>query len=650
MNHAWEALGWTLIHFCWQAAGIAVVYGLADMAAVKARIQTRYLLSLGALLSMLAVSLATLSYEASHHHDDLSLWTGAPAVGSLSLMPVASGAGGTLAKQPAHLHWTALMPWLDLAWLLGVISFSVRTIGGWWWLQRLRRAAFREAPVVLEASFARVRRRLGITRSVQLRISEFVSGPLTIGVLRSLVLLPASALLALSPEQLEVVLAHELAHLQRADYVWNLLQTAVETIFFFHPAVWWVGRRTRQYRELCCDDIALRCCSDPLVYATALLRMEEQRNRQAHLAMALGGHPSRQALRLRIARILGEALPAKNKVRPLPLAVLCAGVALLLLPLPQLVAGARLQAAGPAPRIEPLTSPIPILIPAGTPVRLELLTRRPQPTPLAQLQPLKRLTPLAQLKPLPPLPPLPPWAPITLQISNLPQIAQLANSLTLAQLATLQVVGRLSAIQKTVAANSSMMQDASAAISSGNKDYIDRMRAAGYDLDLDKYAAMKIQGITPEYAGAIAAAGLGKPSADDLIAMKVEGVTPDYISKLHAAGIQPRNIGDLVAYRIFNVTPEFIGGMRSAGFTSVSAKDALALRAQGVTPEYAKAVKRQLPDATVQDLVKLRIFRIDDAFIASAKRHGLTPLTVEKLVRIRISGVLDDDGQEGNKR
>ena len=96
--------------------------------------------------------------------------------------------------------------------------------------------------------------------------------------------------MALSPEQLEAVLAHELAHVRRADYLWNLIQTMAETLLFFHPAVWWLGRRLREQRELCCDDVAVQSCADPLVYATALLRLEERRSQRLSLAMALDGH------------------------------------------------------------------------------------------------------------------------------------------------------------------------------------------------------------------------------------------------------------------------------------------------------------------------------------------------------------------------
>ncbi len=102
---------------------------------------------------------------------------------------------------------------------------------------------------------------MGISRFVDLRVSCKVANPLTAGVLRPWILLPLTALTSLSPEQIEVVLSHELAHIRRSDYLWNLLQTMVETLFFFHPAAWWISRRVREERELCCDDMAVTFCA-----------------------------------------------------------------------------------------------------------------------------------------------------------------------------------------------------------------------------------------------------------------------------------------------------------------------------------------------------------------------------------------------------
>jgi len=245
-----------------------------------------------------------------------------------------------------------LLPWIDGLWIIGVVALSLRSLGGWGMIQRLRASATAETPERVRASFVRISAALGLRRPVLLRISDRISGPVTVGALRAMVLLPLSAVTSLGPEELEVVLAHELAHVRRADFFWNLIQTMVETLFFFHPAVWWIGSRIRHERELCCDDLALQVCPNPVVYASALFRLEEQRSRHWRMVMALDGQ-SPQTLRMRIARILDEPATqsSSRRLQPSSLVAACAALIVLLLPAPQVLASfhaARLASEVPA--------------------------------------------------------------------------------------------------------------------------------------------------------------------------------------------------------------------------------------------------------------------------------------------------------------
>jgi hypothetical protein len=176
-----------------------------------------------------------------------------------------------------------------------------------------------------------------------------------------------------------------------------------------------------------------------------------------------------------------------------------------------------------------------------------------------------------------------------------------------------------------------------------HSSYIERMKAAGYDVDLDKYIAMKIQDVTPEFAQAMGQAGFGKLSADQLIACKIHGVTPEYIAQLKQQGFEIKGVQDAISFRIFEVTPEFVAGMKSAGFANLTDQQLLSLRVQGVTPEYAQGIAREFPGVTVEDVIKTRIFHIDSAFIESAKKLGFGDLSLDKLVKLRISGILDDE-------
>jgi beta-lactamase regulating signal transducer with metallopeptidase domain len=661
MNHTTQAVAWTLIHFCWQAAAIAGIYRLLSLALARRSSNARYLAALCALLLMLASSVGTFSWEmrsspVSPSAANLAQASGAAHTGyrfSPVMTPVAdplqpAAAGSSL----ANLLTPTLLLWIDGFWLLGVIVLSSRSLGGWWLIQRLRTSATVEAPAAAAASFRRIANALGLRRPALLRISSAITGPVTVGALRALVLLPLSAATSLSPEELEVVLAHELAHVRRADFFWNLVQTMVETLFFFHPAVWWIGGRIRHERELCCDDLALSVCPDPLVYARALFRLEEQRGSEWQLVMALDGNQSRRTLRMRIARILGEPLTHSASRGTFSLAAAGALFVVLLLPVPQVLAslnpdkaavtthsvvqdvvvrpdGAVTDATHTTVRstIAAVHTAVVAVAPTvAAPVTYALLQAAAAQAPENAQESsghkgdyIDRMKAAGYDVDLDKL--------IAMKIQDVtPEYAR-----SMAQLG----FGKLTADQLIAC----KIQDVTA-------EYIAQMKAAGYDADVDKYVAMKIQDVTPEYARAMAQLGFGKLNADELISAKIQDVTADYIANLKRDGLEVKTIQDAISYRIFDVTPEFVAQMKAAGFDGLTHEQLMALRSQDVTPEYANSIRQQFPGATVDDIVKTRIFNIDAAFIASAKRHGFADLNLEKLVKLRISGILDDNESE----
>lgn len=327
-----QALGLTLLHFCWQGAIIALAARLVVFALPGLRPRARYAVSLAAMLAMAASAVATFAWEQARL-----------GRGEEALTPEAAAVGA--AVMPQGLDPMSLLPWLDAVWAAGVLVLTVRTLNGLWAIHRLKADA-QPVPDVLAARFARAVRRLGL-RNVQIRMHAGIDGPFVVGIFRSVVYLPVSAVMTLSPDQVDAVLAHELEHIRRADFAWNLLQTVLETLFFYHPAVWWLGRTLREQRELACDDAAVRTCDDPLTYATALLRLEEQRRTTPCLAISLNGDGSGPTLLSRVRRILGETpkgaktMSARNASRPALLAapVVLVTLAALAIPAAQVVAG-----------------------------------------------------------------------------------------------------------------------------------------------------------------------------------------------------------------------------------------------------------------------------------------------------------------------
>jgi GWxTD domain-containing protein len=349
MSIAFEALGWTLIHSLWQAAVIALVYGLVNVSIAGAQSRVRYGMALVALLAIFVTAAGTLSYEYARCVREHLVMPG----GDLSrLLPFPVG-GGEMLSKGRHAEGPNLdlwLPWIDGAWMLGVLCLSARTAGGWIWLERLRRNAMLPVPDGMSAVINDLRHRMDIGRRVDLRVSAEVAGTMTMGLFRSVVLVPASALLQLREEEMSALLAHELAHIRRADYVWNLAQTLVETLLFFHPAVWWIGDRMRQEREHCCDEIAVEACGSATVYAQALLSLEEQRVYVSVLAMGADGHQPRRVLLRRIQRVLGEPASAQRSTgsRLIAVAAGCVCVMLFLLPVSRRLGYGGVHAQGQA--------------------------------------------------------------------------------------------------------------------------------------------------------------------------------------------------------------------------------------------------------------------------------------------------------------
>ena len=150
----------------------------------------------------------------------------------------------------------------------------------------------REArPVVdhpVAASAVRIARRLGVRRSVRLLSSARVLVPAVIGWLRPAILLPAAVVAGMPAAHLDAILAHELAHIRRSDFLVNVLQSAAEVLLFYHPAVWWVSRQIRVERELCADDLAVAVSGDRVTYAAALTSLESLRAEPLAIAIVSG--------------------------------------------------------------------------------------------------------------------------------------------------------------------------------------------------------------------------------------------------------------------------------------------------------------------------------------------------------------------------
>lgn len=208
-------------------------------------------------------------------------------------------------------HWlTPLLPWLSAAYLIGVVTMLVRLLLGVWGGVRLRSQSTLATESGLLSVVGQLSTKLGLKLAPAVYFCESIAAPAVIGVLKPAILLPASLLTSLSPTELAAILTHELAHIRRGDLALQFVQKFIETLFFFHPATWWLSDRINDERENCCDDLAASSGFGNVGYATALLKVAElcvskKRARRARPTgiLAADGSNSRQLSR-RIERQL----------------------------------------------------------------------------------------------------------------------------------------------------------------------------------------------------------------------------------------------------------------------------------------------------------------------------------------------------------
>ncbi|QCR23879.1 M56 family metallopeptidase [Pontibacter sp. SGAir0037] len=310
-----SAIGWALLHSLWQAALVALVVALLMIALNRHSAHTRYKAAMAGMAVTFLLFLATFCHYYTSE---------APATPVTSLHTQHSGITYTTATAPqapasfwssalvtGKGYFTQHLPLFVSLWLMGLLVMSLRFLGGLAYVQRLRQYKVQPLEERWQQTLLRIQAGVGVHQAVKLLESALVQVPMTFGYLKPVILLPVGAATGLDIKQLEAILAHELAHIKRHDYLLNLLQQIAETIFFFHPAVWWLSGQVRTEREHCCDDLAVAACNgDTFTYAHALTQLEELRM-PASPGLALAFTGKKGTLLSRIKRLI-----MKKELRP----------------------------------------------------------------------------------------------------------------------------------------------------------------------------------------------------------------------------------------------------------------------------------------------------------------------------------------------
>jgi len=313
-----QRLGWTLLHFIWQAGAAAIILAILLRTLRKSTANLRYIIAcftLALIVLLPAITIQLVPVSSPPPAIDITpapittvlpaLEMSEPEMTVIANPPepeISPKAPSISLKQRAADTLEPALPYIVSGWLIGVFCLSIWHLGGWAQLHRLKRRMVKQVDSTLLNKLKVLLQKLKVKQTVKFMESAIVQIPTVVGWLQPVILLPASALTGLNTEQLQAIVAHELAHIKRFDYFINILQTVVETLGFYHPAVWWISYKIRTERENCCDDMAVNISGDRVSYAGALASMEEIRAAHAKLAVAATG----SNLFRRICRLLGK--------------------------------------------------------------------------------------------------------------------------------------------------------------------------------------------------------------------------------------------------------------------------------------------------------------------------------------------------------
>ena len=301
-----DSLGWAILHSTWQGTLLAVAVILFRAATQDRQASLRcgfQVLCLGtALIAFLGTftfyQVQTLGTSSSTFIDSIqTLGTGAAATPVSAVTPD-NLAGPALS--PASLEF--LTPWVGMIWILGFSLLSLKYTAALVMTQRLRTRGLSDVPANWQRRFRVLTLNSGIHRRVELFISNRVNGPITLGFFKPVVLVPASFFTGLPAEQVEAILLHEIAHIRRHDYLINLIQTAIRTVFFYHPAIYFISKKIDDDRERACDDFAVAQTKDPQALARGLAALRLSLSPRPFALAAAG---KRSPLMDRLNRLVG---------------------------------------------------------------------------------------------------------------------------------------------------------------------------------------------------------------------------------------------------------------------------------------------------------------------------------------------------------
>jgi len=644
-----EPVSWAILHSLWQGALVVAVLTIALIVLRKKNPNIRYAVSCLALAVVFAMFIGTVFYLNS---ENKTVTNYTDVHNSNNIIPADSEfdnsetgimpATQLVKTNPTILHkLESYIPQIFQFWMLGMLMFSIYHIIGWKKTRRLTKAGTEQLPQKWQHRISNLCYQLGIKHQVHIVKSSLVHLPCVIGWIKPVVLIPMQVLSGLSDDQLEMIIIHELAHIRRLDCLVNYLQAATETLMYFNPAVWWISKQIHTERELCCDDLAVKVSGNKLLYAKALMNLEEMRHVEPAFAMGINGSSS---LLQRIQRLGGQSMQRYGRFSIFKLTGVVALVFMLTLGLGS---------------INGYTEPDQIAYSSsddntykqnsngdivgswemkrdGDQLRLRLKFKREGYTTTFGFHD-EDFKDLFQEK------------------NGVYTIVRDAGTFYLdgdIDLNDRRYEGsgdcRFKGNPKYETELKSMGYEVesaggimSMAIHEIDIKFVRGIHAADYkDVTLDNIIEFHIHDVTPEYIANLKAVGQENIPADHIVEMSIHDVDPEYVMKFKEMGYDDLDFEDLIQMSIHDVEPDYIKSFEEAGYEDIDVEGLIQMSIHDVDPDYIKAFETVgLDDIDVDELIQMSIHDVDPDYILAINELGYDDVDVEGLIQMSIHDV-----------
>lgn len=527
-----RAVCWTLLHSLWQGLIVAVIAGMIMVLTKKSSSSLRYNLLCSLLFLFLAVSGYTFYRElpsstlpaVAHFAPTAS----EPQVAPVRILtePVASH---TLRNSIDILvqYFNTHAALVVLLWFIVFLARFVQLLSGLVYTQRIRHYKTNPAPAHWQERLRELLAKIRITRPVLLLESALIKVPVVVGFLKPVILVPAGMLTHISPDQVESILLHELAHIRRQDYLLNLVQNLVDTLYFFNPAMIWISSLIRAERENCCDDLAIRETRSRRLLIEALVSFHEYEKTTAGYALSFAAKENQVVRRVkRIVHKKNHSLNAGERV------LLMSGL-LILSAAFITIDGSRAE--------KPARVAAPVVVRPAESV-VNTITK---PTPVQHV-----VKPLATPVPAPVLDTTPKTkTPVNL-FENV-------------------------SVDKLIEAKEHGV----------TPEFVSELQQMGYkNFSLDKAIELKDHGVNAEFIGELRKMGYPDLSLDKAIELRDHGVNADFVEAIRAMGFDHISLDKFVELRDHGVTPDYIAGIKKRFGKLFEPNDYIKLREAGISP------------------------------------------------------------------